>query len=196
MASAWRALAEIALPVPLLLLALLLAPAPRSARVALLRIVDRVLTLPVLGSIALANVMQAITGAALLGAARDAVRLGRAAKMDVSPSVTAANLAKRWRAERNAWLAALAFVAWTLLARVHVLVRRLVALEDAALERARPAAAAFLAAGRSGAGTVAAAPAGGGSGAPPAAPAARARPGDKKTSEEGKRGEQREGNKQ
>ena len=167
MASAWRALAEIALPVPLLLLALLLAPAPRSARVALLRVVDRVLTLPVLGAVALGHVMQAVTGAALLGAARDAVRLGRAAKVDVSPSVTAANLAKRWRAERNAWLAALAFVAWTLLVRVHVLVRRLVALEDAALERARPAAAAFLA-GRSGGGGEA------------TAPAARVRPGDKK----------------
>lgn len=143
--STWRALVNVALPPPLLLLAALLLPLPRPARHAVLRVVDRVLTLPVLGTVQLGHLMSALTAAALAGAARDSVAHGRAATVDVSPAVAAANLARRWRAERNAWIGCVAFLAWTLLARVHVLVRRLAALEDAALERARPAAAAFLA---------------------------------------------------
>jgi len=146
MGSLWRVLVEFALPPPLLLLALLLLPSPRPFRRRLLATVDRTLSLPVLGTLKLAAVAQAVTGAALVSSARDALRLSSVKHIDIAtPSATAALLAKRWRAERNAWIATLAFLSWLALARVTLLVRRLASLEDAVAERARPAATAFLA---------------------------------------------------
>ena len=72
-------------------------------------------------------------GAAAIGSVRDATAAAKhtgGLELSLSASAAASFAAKRWRAERNAWIAAFAVAAWCLLARVYVLARRLADLED------------------------------------------------------------------
>jgi len=105
----------------------------RSFTRLVLRIVDRTLGLPVLGMLQLIHVMIALSGAAAIGSVRDATAAAKhkgGLELSLSASAAASFAAKRWRAERNAWIAAFAVAAWCLLARVYVLARRLADLED------------------------------------------------------------------
>lgn len=99
----------------------------------MLRVVDRTLGLPVLGTLQLLHVMIALSGAAAIGAVRDATNAAKhkgGLELSLSASAAASFAAKRWRAERNAWIAAFAVAAWCLLARVYAMARRLADLED------------------------------------------------------------------
>lgn len=126
---------ECTLPPPLILLTLLLLPSslPRAFTRFVLRVVDRTLGLPVLGTLQLLHVMIALSGAAAVGSVRDAAAAARhkgGLELSLSASAAASFAAKRWRAERNAWIAAFAVAAWCLLARVYSMARRLADLED------------------------------------------------------------------
>jgi hypothetical protein len=98
----------------------------RAWQAGVLRLVDATLGLRVLGAFRLAHVMTAASGATLASAARAAAAArsaaGPAAGYGGASALTAA-LARRWRAERNAWIAFQAFAFWLILLRVHALVR-------------------------------------------------------------------------
>ena len=132
--GAWRVFVEFTLPPPLILLTLLVLPSPaRAFTRVVLRIVDRTLGLPVLGTLQLLHVMIALSGAAAVGSVRDAAAAARhkgGLELSLSASAAASYAGKRWRAERNAWIAAFAAAAWCLLARVYSMARRLADLED------------------------------------------------------------------
>ena len=105
----------------------------RSFTRLVLRVVDRTLGLPVLGTLQLLHVMIALAGAAAVGSVRDAAAAAKhkgGLELSLSASAAASYAAKRWRAERNAWIAAFALAAWCLLARVYSMARRLADLED------------------------------------------------------------------
>lgn len=77
--------------------------------------------------------MIALSGAAAVGSVRDAAAAARhkgGLELSLSASAAASYAAKRWRAERNAWIAAFAVAAWCLLARVYSIAKRLADLED------------------------------------------------------------------
>ena len=133
--GAWKVFVECTLPPPILLLTLLVLPSPAKAFTRLvLRFVDRTLALPVIGTFQLLHVMIALSGAAAVGSVRDAAAAakhkGSGLELSLSASAAASYSAKRWRAERNAWIAAFSLAAWCLLARVYSLARRLADLED------------------------------------------------------------------
>ena len=69
-----------------------------------------------------------------MGSVRDAAAAARhkggVLELSLSASAAASYAAKRWRAERNAWIAAFAAAAWCLLARVYSMAKRLADLED------------------------------------------------------------------
>eukprot|EP00884_Botryococcus_braunii_P004797 jgi/Botrbrau1/14318/Bobra.0287s0011.1 len=142
----WKLLVEVALPIPFVLLVLLCVPAPRWFRRGVLNLVDKTLGLTVVGVTSLLHVMLVISGAALLGTARDTLNYSKN-KIDpaeVSPNIAAANLSKRWRSERNFWISFITFTLWCLLARVYRILRHQVKLEDQ-LDKvlARPTVEAF-----------------------------------------------------
>jgi len=108
------------------------SPSPnRSFQAGVLRLTSATLGLPVLGSaVRLSHAMVAGSGAALLSAARAATAARSGAPhafAGAGASAVTAALAKRWRAERNAWIAFCAFSFWLILLRTHALVVALAA---------------------------------------------------------------------
>mmetsp|Transcript_12515 Transcript_12515/g.37575 ORF Transcript_12515/g.37575 Transcript_12515/m.37575 type:complete len:163 (+) Transcript_12515:250-738(+) len=132
--GAWGLIVDAVLPVPIVFICLLLAPAPRWFTRGTLRITERTLGLEFFHTFKLLHVMLVISGLAFLSSCRTTAALySSSAKEDAMmnvPNMLSASLGRRWRAERNFWLSALTFFSWCVLARLYVVVRRLAQLND------------------------------------------------------------------
>lgn len=132
--SLWKIVVEICLPIPIVLLALLCFPAPRVFHRGVLKVVDSTLGINLVGNVlSLLHFMLVVSGAALLATIRTTYQL-KDQKLDpssVTPNVLSANLGKRWRAERNFWIAFITFTLWCLLARFYQILKHKAEVEDA-----------------------------------------------------------------
>ncbi|KFM27099.1 hypothetical protein F751_1272 [Auxenochlorella protothecoides] len=129
MVSAWWMVAHYLLPLPLILFALLALPGPKRG---ILLFCTRVFDLPLIGIFRLLHVAFFLTGIAFFGAFRQLRALRDQQQLGIygSPNQEIALLSKKWRTERNLWIAAFAFAAWAGLAAFYRETQRRVALED------------------------------------------------------------------
>lgn len=132
--GAWGLIVDAVLPVPIIFICLLLAPAPRWFTRGVLRVTEKTLGLEFFHTFRLLHVMLLISAIAFLSSCRTTASLYSTKIID-NPMMNAPNMlaearGKRWRAERNFWLSALTFFSWVVLARLYVVVRRLAQLND------------------------------------------------------------------
>lgn len=131
--SLWKIVVEICLPIPIVLLALLCFPAPRVFHRGVLKVVDSTLGIQLIGNnLRLLHFMLVVSGAAFLATIRTTYQL-KDQHLDpssVTPNVLSANLGKRWRAERNFWIAFITFTLWCLLARFYQILKQKAQIED------------------------------------------------------------------
>ncbi|GAB4820959.1 hypothetical protein N2152v2_008005 [Parachlorella kessleri] len=132
MSSAWRFVAYYALPIPMILLVLLNIPAPRVFRRGVLQFVERVFGLRMVGAFQLLHVMLFLTGMALVSSLRVLHNLRQQEVGAVWPTANSelTHLSRRWRAERNTWIAAFAFTMWCVLSAFYREAVRRIKLEE------------------------------------------------------------------
>lgn len=104
----------------------------RKFRAAIVKMVDRVLSFPLVGNMQLLHVVLICTGGAFAETIRQTVHLSqkRASELIETPNVVTGLLARKWRAERNFWLSFFCFTLWCLLAAFYRLQVQMLALED------------------------------------------------------------------
>lgn len=116
--SAWRLVTNFAIPPALVLTILLIIPTPRVVKKGVLAVAQKVLFLKIAGSLSLVHVMMLLTGLSLAACSVDTYKLGRAASTEdafVTPNQRMSLLGRKWRGERNFWIAMLAFLLWAAL---------------------------------------------------------------------------------
>lgn len=133
--STWKLVAQICLPVPLVLLVLLTVPAPRVFKKGVLQLVRRTLNLNFFNNFKLLHVMLFITGSAFVATTRTTFMMYASKERDgdpkdLTPNQQLGNLAKKWRGERNFWIAFFTFTLWCFLARFHEVLNHMAQLED------------------------------------------------------------------
>mmetsp|Transcript_8660 Transcript_8660/g.14935 ORF Transcript_8660/g.14935 Transcript_8660/m.14935 type:complete len:185 (-) Transcript_8660:204-758(-) len=131
--SAWRAVAHFAIPPALVLTVLLILPTPAVVQRGLLIFTKKVLFFNVAGhAFKLVHVMIALTAIALTGCAIHVHKLkSELAGMDMlTPNQRMGLLGRKWREERNFWIAALAFLLWAMLHRFYSLLIEHVSIKD------------------------------------------------------------------
>lgn len=131
----WALIVDAVLPVPIVFICLLLAPAPRWFTRGVLRLTEKTLGLEFFHTFRLLHVMLLVSSIAFLSSCRTTAALYSARPLENDPLMGAPNMlaearGRRWRAERNFWLSALTFFSWCVLARLYVVVRRLAQLND------------------------------------------------------------------
>eukprot|EP00894_Picocystis_sp_ML_P002343 jgi/Pico_ML_1/52860/g3504.t1 len=129
MSSAWQVYVDATFPVPLLMLVLMLAPLPRSWRHPIAKFVHTVLSVRILQAFTLGQVMLLVTTTSLAATTRATLTLVEA-PTDASPNQRTGFLARKWRTERNFWIALYSFTLWIVLLRVHRLIERADAAEE------------------------------------------------------------------
>lgn len=97
-----------------------------------MRMVDKVLSFPLVGNMQLLHVVLICTGGAFAETIRQTVHLNqkRASELIETPNVVTGLLARKWRAERNFWLSFFCFTLWCLLAAFYRLQVQVLRLED------------------------------------------------------------------
>lgn len=129
--SAWKYVVNFAIPPALVLTVLLVLPTPRVVKKGLLLFTRNVLFLRVVGNIQLVHLMMLLTGLALISSSATTYRLQQDTIDDqLSPNQRMAVLAKRWREERNFWIATLCFLLWSLLHRFYSLTLEHIETQD------------------------------------------------------------------
>lgn len=127
----WRLIVGIFVPIPLVLAVLLAIPFPRNVRKGILLFTHKILSFPMIGGLKFVHFSLGVSGIPLLDSIFRTVRTAQAAHADdVRPEIKISLLAKKWREERNFWIAALGFILWCLLSVLFAQVSRMVKLED------------------------------------------------------------------
>ncbi|GFH27959.1 Bap31 domain-containing protein, partial [Haematococcus lacustris] len=104
--SVWKLVANFAIPPALVLTFLLILPLPTVLRRGLLGFTRNVLFFEVAGGFRLAHVMMLLTGAALAGTGFNTYKLSADVSDDrLTPNQRMGVLARKWREERNFWIA-------------------------------------------------------------------------------------------
>mmetsp|Transcript_60099 Transcript_60099/g.190920 ORF Transcript_60099/g.190920 Transcript_60099/m.190920 type:complete len:140 (-) Transcript_60099:131-550(-) len=131
--AGWTVYVAFGFPIPLVLICLLTVPLPRPLAKPFLMFTNSLLGLKFVGSVPLLYFMIGLTGAAF---AVNSASTWKAIDYPagLSPNEKTAVLAKKWRAERNFWIAFFSFVLWCLLQRVYQMRKRLDELEAARAE--------------------------------------------------------------
>uniref|UniRef100_A0A7S0WTB4 BAP29/BAP31 transmembrane domain-containing protein n=1 Tax=Chlamydomonas leiostraca TaxID=1034604 RepID=A0A7S0WTB4_9CHLO len=184
--SAWKLVVNFAIPPALVLTVLLILPTPLVVKKALLVFTRKVLFLNVIGDYKLVHMMMALTGSALAASSVHTYRLGQEAlSTTLTPNQRVGILARKWREERNFWIAVLSFLLWSFLWRFYKLMidhlelkAKVKTLEAQIKQQQQAAGAAGTTAGTAGAGVAAPAPKQ--PSAPPAAPEVDAATGKRK----------------
>lgn len=110
--AAGRAIANVMLPIPVLLTVLLVAPFPRNIRKGILVFTNSVLSFPVLGGMKLVHFALVMAGIPFLDSGMRTYASTHAVHEELRPDMKMQVLAKKWRDERNFWIAAMAFTMW------------------------------------------------------------------------------------
>ncbi|KAI8462464.1 MAG: hypothetical protein J3K34DRAFT_448235 [Monoraphidium minutum] len=127
----WRILVNLFMPIPLVLAFLLAVPFPRNVRKGILLFTHRTLSFTMIGGMKLVHFSLIVSGLPLMDSIfRTIDSSKRAHEDDVRPEVKIGLLAKKWREERNFWIAAMGFTLWCLLSVLYSQVSRMVKLED------------------------------------------------------------------
>ncbi|GLC57144.1 Protein rai1 [Pleodorina starrii] len=164
--SAWKIVVNWLLPPPLILTLLLILPMPGVLKKGLLKVTRQFLFYQLGGPLQLVHVALVITGVVFAGSCITTYKLVQSpVDATLTPNQKTAVLARRWREERNFWIAALTFFLWGLLYRFYQLMLEHVALKD----RVRQLELGLVSSTVASAGGGRAAPAGKGAAAAPAA---------------------------
>lgn len=119
------------LPPPVVLTILLIIPLPRVVKKGCLIFVRNFLQLRLVAGVQLVHVALIIAGAAFLATSINTYKVTQLHLPEtLTPNQKTAVLAKRWREERNFWIAALTFSLWSLLYRFYSLMVEHTALQD------------------------------------------------------------------
>ncbi|KAG2493663.1 hypothetical protein HYH03_008177 [Edaphochlamys debaryana] len=157
------------LPPPLILTILLLLPSPGVVKKGLLTFTRSFLFFQLFGGVRLVHVAILVTGAAFAASSMHTYHLTQAPMPDtLTPNQRTAVLARRWREERNFWIATLTFLLWGLLYRFYALMLEHVELKDR-VRKLQAAAGLAATAATGGSGAAAAATGKAGAVAPPPA---------------------------
>ncbi|KAG2447206.1 hypothetical protein HYH02_007947 [Chlamydomonas schloesseri] len=131
MASSWKVVVNWLLPPPLILTILLMLPMPQVVKKGLLAFTRQFLFMKLAGQVLLVHVALVITGAAFAASSMHTYHISQTPLPDtLTPNQRTALLAKRWREERNFWIATLTFLLWGMLYRFYALAIDHVALRD------------------------------------------------------------------
>lgn len=127
----WRLLVHIFLPIPLVLTLLLVVPFPRNVRKGILIFTHKTLSFTMIGGMKLVHFSLFASGIPLVDSVFRTLRSSQAAEsQDVRPELKIGLLAKKWREERNFWIAAMGFTLWCLLSVLYAQVSKMVSMED------------------------------------------------------------------
>eukprot|EP01023_Acetabularia_acetabulum_P019658 TRINITY_DN2003_c0_g1_i1.p3 TRINITY_DN2003_c0_g1~~TRINITY_DN2003_c0_g1_i1.p3 ORF type:complete len:151 (+),score=18.34 TRINITY_DN2003_c0_g1_i1:161-613(+) len=112
----WGLLIRVALPIPLVLLALMCLPLPGRFRRYIVDFTKNIFDLSLVGNMRLVHVMLMVTGLSFASMIRKTMSIyQQAIPADASPNHKAGMLAEKWRAERNFWISFMCFTLWCLL---------------------------------------------------------------------------------
>lgn len=113
--TGWKVLVNFLLPPPMLLTFLLVLPFPRNVRKGILLFTSRALAFPVLGGMKFVHLALILSGVPLIDSSFRTFKMGQDANdSELTPNQRISVLAKKWREERNFWIAAMAFTLWCL----------------------------------------------------------------------------------
>lgn len=120
--SAWKLVVNFLLPPPLVLTILLILPCPAVVKKGLLYFTRSFLFYSIAGKIRLVHLALVMTGTAFAATSFHTYQLLQIILPEgLSPNAKTAALARRWREERNFWIACLTFLLWGLLYRFYTL---------------------------------------------------------------------------
>jgi len=129
--TGWRFLVNFMLPPPLILTFLLVIPFPRNVRKGLLIFTNKVLAFSVVGGMKLVHFSLILAGVPLFDSGMRTYKHAQAVSdSELTPNQKIGLLAKKWREERNFWIAAMAFTLWCLLTVLYSQVDHMLKLED------------------------------------------------------------------
>lgn len=129
--TGWKVLVNFLLPPPMLLTFLLVLPFPRNVRKGILLFTSRALAFPVLGGMKLVHLALILSGVPLIDSSFRTYKMSQdAADHDLTPNQRISMLAKKWREERNFWIAAMAFTLWCLVSVLYSQVARALRIHD------------------------------------------------------------------
>eukprot|EP00878_Enallax_costatus_P012924 GHUV01013496.1.p1 GENE.GHUV01013496.1~~GHUV01013496.1.p1 ORF type:complete len:239 (+),score=63.96 GHUV01013496.1:162-878(+) len=129
--TGWRVLVNFLLPPPMLLTFLLVLPFPRNVRKGILLFTSKVLNFPVLGGIKFVHMALILSGVPLADSGFRTFRSAQEAlDHELTPNQRISVLAKKWREERNFWIAAMAFTLWCLLTVLYAQVGHALRVAD------------------------------------------------------------------
>eukprot|EP00877_Chromochloris_zofingiensis_P003473 jgi/Chrzof1/13126/Cz07g20240.t1 len=129
--TGWKFLVNFLLPPPLFLTLLLVLPFPRNVRKGILLFTNRVLSFSVVGGMKLVHFSLILSGVPLLDSGFRTFKSAQAAnEAELTPNQRISLLAKKWREERNFWIAAMAFTLWCILTVLYGQVDHAMKIED------------------------------------------------------------------
>ncbi|GLI61576.1 hypothetical protein VaNZ11_003958 [Volvox africanus] len=129
--SGWKLVVYWLLPPPLILTILLILPMPSVARKGLLKVTRQFMCWKIGGQLQLLHVALTITGIAFAVTATTTYSMSREhIDPTLTPNQRSYALARKWRQERNFWIAALTFLLWGLLGRFYQLMMDHMALRE------------------------------------------------------------------
>eukprot|EP00879_Flechtneria_rotunda_P012326 GHRR01012873.1.p1 GENE.GHRR01012873.1~~GHRR01012873.1.p1 ORF type:complete len:207 (+),score=65.45 GHRR01012873.1:297-917(+) len=109
----------------------LVLPLPRNVRKGVLLFTSKVLSFPILGGIKFAHFALILSGVPLLDSTlRTYKSAAEAVDHDLTPNQRIGVLARKWREERNFWIAAMAFTLWCLLTVLYAQVGKAMRTQD------------------------------------------------------------------
>mmetsp|Transcript_23546 Transcript_23546/g.64915 ORF Transcript_23546/g.64915 Transcript_23546/m.64915 type:complete len:201 (-) Transcript_23546:314-916(-) len=128
MATMWKFTADFMIPPALVLTVLIMLPLPMTVRKGLIIFTRRVLFFEVFGGFKLVHFMQAVTLFSFIATSLNTYRLNQESVLDdkMTPNMKTSQLAKKWREERNFWIAVVAFLSWVFVGRSYALLVELV----------------------------------------------------------------------
>lgn len=142
--GAWKLLVYYFFPPPLVLLIIMILPQPKGVRKAVVLFARNVLFFPVFGGVRLVHFGMAISGMSFAGVTGALYKSHKEYLEQRTPNKEIMILAKRWREERNFWIAFMCFFLWCVVYRFFYMALNLIDLQDqlAAINAAQQLAAA------------------------------------------------------
>jgi hypothetical protein len=115
----------------MLLTFLLVLPFPRNVRKGILLFTSRALAFPVLGGMKFVHLALILAGVPLIDSSFRTYKMAQDANdTELTPNQRISVLAKKWREERNFWIAAMAFTLWCLVTVFYGQVARALRIHD------------------------------------------------------------------
>lgn len=129
--SSWKIVVNFVLPPPVILTLVLISPLPKKVRKGVLLFADKFLSFPVVGGAQLVHIMIFITALVFAAAVQQTVRANQAFLDEtLTPNQKTSLLAKKWREERNFWIAMISFLLWCVCTRLYQLGVSSVRMQD------------------------------------------------------------------